>query len=173
MKTGRKSDCNSDLNNTHKFAESVIFAVGHRTLRKAAIKGISLLHYLERGPGDAPCARSGLDYAEILIYYDEGNGGPSTDITRSELRRKFFALNHEPLPRHFRGIPDDRAVRRNTVVRTEEGVNVVVQAVECFGFIGEEQRSRINSAEVTFCMTTAESKYLSYLTRSKRGLLDD
>ncbi|KAK0652450.1 hypothetical protein B0T16DRAFT_322463 [Cercophora newfieldiana] len=74
-----------DLGNTHKFVDNVIFGIGHRTLIKSNICGLSLLHFREISAGDTLRGSSSVDYAEVLIHYDQP-GGLSSNITRTEMR---------------------------------------------------------------------------------------
>ncbi|KAK1760373.1 hypothetical protein QBC47DRAFT_366974 [Echria macrotheca] len=126
-------DIKGELGDMHQSIETVDFAVGHRTLSKIEIDGISLLHYREHGHDDGPRAHLEVDYAEILIQYRNTNP-ESKDITSNEIR-----------------------LRRNSSVKMTQGTNVVVQAVECLGFIDDEETSRIEKTDVTFQMTTPES----------------
>jgi hypothetical protein len=57
-------------------------------------------------------------------------------------------------------------VRRNTTVKTEATINVVIQGVECFGFVEDEQASHIDKVDVTFHMTTVESELQPVFTNN-------
>ncbi|GAB1317040.1 Fungal N-terminal domain-containing protein [Madurella fahalii] len=126
-------DIKGELGDVHQSIETVTFAVGHRTLSKTEIDGISLLHYRKHGHEDEPRAHLRVNYAKILIEY--GNTDPeSKDITSSEIR-----------------------LRRNSTIKTMAGIDVVVQAVESLGFVDDEETSRIEKTDVTSQMTTPES----------------
>lgn len=49
-------------------------------------------------------------------------------------------------------------VKRNSTVKTTDGTNVVIQGVECLGFIEDEEINRIEKTDVVFQMATPESK---------------
>ncbi|KAK5654914.1 hypothetical protein OQA88_6670 [Cercophora sp. LCS_1] len=117
----------------HKNMETVNFKVGHRTLSKDSVAGLTLLHYrglTHQGNFRGP---SCLDYAELQIQYEQNPDEPG-DVTKSELRLK-----------------------RNTTLKVADKMNVVIQGVECFGFGGDVLLHQIETTDVAFHMTSPES----------------
>ncbi|KAK0739341.1 hypothetical protein B0T21DRAFT_362426 [Apiosordaria backusii] len=76
----------SDTKNIYKLITNVTFGVGHRSLVKDRISGISLLQYRNLGQGSTYKEE---EYAELLIYY----GGESDDITKSVLHRMLLEVS--------------------------------------------------------------------------------
>ncbi|KAK4247066.1 hypothetical protein C7999DRAFT_14853 [Corynascus novoguineensis] len=73
----------SDLKGYHKLIDSVTFRVGHRSLSKTYVEGLSLLNYCEPGHQPVRFSDNALDYAELSIYYGDDGTDEFADITKS------------------------------------------------------------------------------------------
>jgi len=131
--TVRILDLKSDIGSLYKLIDVVVFTSGHRNLTKSDINGLSLLHYRELHRENDPRRGLGIDYAELLIHYDEQASESPSSITRSEIRLK-----------------------RNTTIKVKDGTQVVLNDIECLAFAGDDEKSRTTMSRVTFQMTTTD-----------------
>ncbi|KAK4173175.1 hypothetical protein QBC36DRAFT_195277 [Triangularia setosa] len=123
----------SDTKSLYKLITDVTFGVGHRSLVKDRISGISLLQYRSLGQGNT-CR--GEEYAELLIYHSD----KSDDISKSVLH-----LCHD------------------TVIRlSEEDVTIVLEEIACFGFIDDNQVNKLTKANVLFQAVSFEAAKTFY-----------
>ncbi|KAL2197719.1 hypothetical protein P885DRAFT_35147 [Corynascus similis CBS 632.67] len=73
----------SDLKGYHKLIDSVTFRVGHRSLSKTYVEGLSLLSYCELGHQPVRSPNNALDHAELFIYYGNDGTNELADIAKS------------------------------------------------------------------------------------------
>lgn len=122
----------SDTKNLYKLMADITFGVGHRSLVKNGISGISLLQYRSLGQSNEG---QGEEYAELLVYYNK-----SEDITKSILK-----------------------LRHDTVMKLIEGdARIVLDEIDCYGFVDDNQVNKLTRAEVSFQMISFEAAKALY-----------
>ncbi|KAK4225464.1 hypothetical protein QBC38DRAFT_262852 [Podospora fimiseda] len=125
----------SYLKQLSKLVTKVEFRVGHRSLCKDGIDSLNLLHYREIRGEDAGQTNRELEYAELLIYYSSSNSVNEGDITSNSLHLK-YGTKH----RLF-----------------SEDMSVVIEEVECLGFMEDTEISRLKKANITIKMANLDA----------------
>ncbi|KAL2166652.1 hypothetical protein VTG60DRAFT_2348 [Thermothelomyces hinnuleus] len=128
----------SDLRGYHKLIESVTFRVGHRTLSKPYVEGLSLLNYRELSDHHTvPLTDTALDQAELSIYYgsETAEADEPADITKS-----IAHITHA-----------------TPLVVEKRNACVVVPGVECLGYLQDQQVNRLANADITFHMISPQA----------------
>ncbi|KAK0667029.1 hypothetical protein QBC41DRAFT_324718 [Cercophora samala] len=125
----------SDTNNLSKLITDITFGIGHRSLVKDGISGVSLLHYRTFGQIQNGSSQ-GEEYAELLVYYSS----KTEDITKSVLH-----------------------LRHDTVMKLiEEDARIVLEEIDCFGFVDNNQVNKLIGAKVSFQMISFEAAKAFY-----------
>ncbi|KAK4099567.1 hypothetical protein N658DRAFT_498272 [Parathielavia hyrcaniae] len=130
----RALNLHSNLKSLHSLITSVTFQVGHRSLSKLHVNGLTLVNYRELGHQNAHPVDSALDHAELSIYYDNQGMTKTGDITKTIVH-----LNQASI-----------------LKADESNACVVIEGVECLGFNQELQLYRLEKADVALHVTSQE-----------------
>ncbi|KAK3995118.1 hypothetical protein QBC44DRAFT_321243 [Cladorrhinum sp. PSN332] len=133
MRGIRLLNLQSDIKQISKFLVNITFKVQHRSLCKANIDAVNLLHYREIREENSRSISSNLGHAELLVYYNSSAPASHGDITSSSLH-----LTHQ-------------------TKHTLEDMSVVIEEVECLGFVQDIETSRLEKAGVTFQMESLQA----------------